>query len=186
MTISTHPGIAAGTYRIDPERSTVAFVVKALFGMETVRGTFRIRTGEIVVAADPGRSTARATIDAGSFTTDKPRRDRDVTSRRFLDAATYPTIAFTGTGLERGPDGWLLTGTLTVRETTCDVVVAVVERAATDTGCRLRGTATVDRHAAGVTAGRGMIARYLHITLDVVAVPATASSGKATSSSGNG
>jgi polyisoprenoid-binding protein YceI len=177
MTVSTRSHVGAGTYRIDPERSTIAFVIKSLFGMETVRGTFRIRDGEIVVAGDTGRSTARAAIEAGSFRTDKPRRDRDVTSKRFLDAATYPTITFTSTGLAQGPDGWLLTGTLTVRRTKSEVVVAVVEHAATDTGCHLRGTARVDRHAAGVTTGKGLIARYLDLTLDIRAVPATVSSG---------
>jgi polyisoprenoid-binding protein YceI len=167
MTITTRPGIAAGTYRIDPEHSAIAFVTKSLFGLETVRGTFRIRDGEIVIAADTARSTARATIEAGSFRTDKPRRDKDVTSKRFLDAARYPTITFTSTGLAHGPDGWRLTGTLTVRDTTSEVALVVSEQAPGF----LRATARVDRHVAGVTAGRGLISRYLDLTLDVKAVP---------------
>jgi polyisoprenoid-binding protein YceI len=174
MTVTAQPAIAAGTYRIDPERSSIAFVTKSLFGLETVRGTFRIRSGEIVIAADTARSTARATIDAGSFRTDKPRRDKDVTSKRFLDAARYPTMTFTSTGLAYGPDGWRLTGTLTVRDTTSEVALVVSEQAPGF----LRATARVDRHAAGVTAGRGLISRYLDLTLDVRAVPAPVPSGQ--------
>ena len=45
--------------------------------------------------------------------------------------------------------------------------------AAIDTGCRLRATATVDRYAAGITKGKGLIGRYLDITLDIRATPAS-------------
>jgi polyisoprenoid-binding protein YceI len=171
MTTTTRPAIAPGKYRIDLRNSRVAFIAKGFFGLETVRGTFTIRNGDMAVADDLHRSTVRATIDAGSFRTDKARRDKHVTSKRFLDAPAYPTMTFTGTALKRRPDGrWQLAGALTVRDTTIAVPVTVVESTATAAGFRLTATARVDRHAAGVTVAKGFIGRYVDVTLDITAI----------------
>ncbi|MEU5942351.1 hypothetical protein ABZ807_24940 [Micromonospora sp. NPDC047548] len=39
---ATRPAIAAGTYAVDPFRTTVRFAVKELWGIVTVRGTFDV------------------------------------------------------------------------------------------------------------------------------------------------
>ena len=167
MTTSTQSRIAPGTYRIDPARSSMAFAVRKI-GLITVRGTFAVRDGMIVVADDPLRSTATATIAAGSFHTGNARRDKDVTSARFLDTAKHPTITFTSSSLGRRDDGpWQMSGTLTVRGTDCPVVVTVTE----EPDGRLRGTARVDRYACGVTAGKGIVGRYLDITMEIAVCP---------------
>jgi polyisoprenoid-binding protein YceI len=168
MTISTQPTIAPGTYRVDPARSSVAFSVKHLFGMATVHGTLAVRDGTVVVADDPRRSHVTATVDAGSFRTGNARRDKDVTSKKFLDTSRYPTMSFEGTALTRREDGpWQLSGTLTVHGTDGHVVVIVTE----EPGGLLRGTARADRHAFGVTSGKGLIGRYLDITVEVALCP---------------
>jgi polyisoprenoid-binding protein YceI len=124
MTTSIEPAIAPGTYRIEPHDSSVAFTIRALFGLDTVRGTVALGEGAIVLAADPTQSTASATIEAASFRTGNARRDKDVTSRRFLDAAAYPSITFASTSVEPQPDGtWQVTGELTVRDTTTAVTL---------------------------------------------------------------
>jgi polyisoprenoid-binding protein YceI len=160
---------AAGTYRIDPERSTVSFATRHMFGLAPVRGTFRLRSGHIRVAEDPAGSSAGATIAAESFHTGTAARDTQIRSASYLDTDRHPDIVFSSTGLERRDDGWVLRGTLTVRGTTRPVDVGVVSLAPDGPGLRLRAQARVDRYEFGITAGRGMTGRRLTLTLDVLA-----------------
>lgn len=53
-----------GTYTLDPERTTIRADVKAMFGLLTVHGTFRLRSGQVLLAADPAASTVQASIEA--------------------------------------------------------------------------------------------------------------------------
>ena len=54
-----------GTYALDPERTTIRADVKAMFGLITVHGTFRLQAGQVSIAADPGSSSVQASIEAG-------------------------------------------------------------------------------------------------------------------------
>lgn len=180
MITDTDPAIAAGTYLIDPAHSTVRFRVTHSFGLGPVSGTFDIRDGVLTVADDPGGSTVRARVDAGSFRTDKPRRDADVRGRRFLDADTFPTLDFRSAALARTDDGWQLRGDLTVRGVTAPVTLRLdgaepLDGAAGPVagGWRLRAAVRVDRYRYRV-GPRGVIARWLDADLDLVAVPALA------------
>jgi polyisoprenoid-binding protein YceI len=170
LSSDTRPALAAGTYRIDPARSRVHFTIKEAFGLQTTRGTFTVRDGTVVVAAVPEDSTASATIDAASFATDKAKRDKTVVSKRFLDAATHPTITFATTRLTREDGRWVLHGTLTVRGSQCPVALTIGRAAATVDGCRFTAVTRVDRHATPVRVARGMIGRYLDVELDAYAV----------------
>ena len=85
-----------GTYTLDPERTTIRADVKAMFGLITVHGTFRLQAGQGSIAADPGSSSVQASIEAGSFASGNAKRDADVVSATLLDAKTYPDITFTG------------------------------------------------------------------------------------------
>ena len=58
---------ATGTYRIDPAGSSVSFTTRHLFGLGVVRGTFGVLSGEVTIADPVTASTARAVIDAASF-----------------------------------------------------------------------------------------------------------------------
>jgi polyisoprenoid-binding protein YceI len=160
---------AAGTYRIDPERSTVSFATRHLFGLGPVRGTFRLRSGHVRIAAEPAESSAAATIAAASFHTGSAARDTQIRSASYLDTDRHPDIVFASTGLERHDDGWVLRGTLTVRGTTRPVDVRVVSLAPHAAGLRLRAQARVDRYEFGITAGRGITGRRLTLTVDVLA-----------------
>jgi polyisoprenoid-binding protein YceI len=104
MTASTAPAIAPATYRIDPARSTVRFVNKAMFF--TVRGTFTVREGTIVVADDITRSTATATVDAASLDTANTRRDNDLRSKKYLGTDQRVTLTLAP---ESTPDGFRFT-----------------------------------------------------------------------------
>ena len=170
MSVTTRPALTTGTYAIDPARTQVAFGIQELW--HTVTGTFACSGGRVVVADRLEDCAVEAHLDAASFTTDKPRRDRDVRSRRFLDVATHPEIVFTGSGVRVDASGWVLSGTLHAHgeQAPVDLVIESVEP--TPDGLRARATAQVDRRALGVAAGRGLIGRLLDVTLDVVAVRA--------------
>jgi polyisoprenoid-binding protein YceI len=175
-TPTTAPAVtipATGEYRIDPARTTVAFATRHLFGLAPVRGTFRLRGGHIRVAEPLGESAARATLDATSFHTGTAARDEQVTSATYLDAARHPDIVFASTGLRRDGDGWVLTGTLTVRGVTRPVPLRVRELSTVGNAAggvlRVRAAARIDRHEFGITAGRGITGRRLTLSLDVFA-----------------
>lgn len=163
--------IRTGTYRIDPARSACRFTATHVFGLKPVTGTMALTGGTITVAEQPERSIASAELDAASFITDDPRRDRDVRGRRLLNTADHPEIGFRSTRCRRTAGGWQLSGVLAVRGGACEVVLDLVSGEAVDDGYRFVASCVVDRLAAGVTAGRMIIGRRVHVNLDVHAVP---------------
>ncbi|MEU4424671.1 YceI family protein [Actinoplanes sp. NPDC024001] len=167
MTTNTLTEVRTGTYRIEPARSVCRFTGTHIFGLKPVPGTMAVTGGTISVAADPERSIASAELDAASFTTDDPRRDRDVRGRRLLDVADHPEIGFRSTRCRRTGDGWQLAGVLAVRGGSCDVVLDLVSAEPVADGYRFVATCAVDRVAAGVTSGRLLIGRLVHVTLDI-------------------
>jgi len=171
-TTNLSAGLGTGTYHLDPHRSICRLTVAHVFGLKPVTGTMALIGGTITVAGDAERSIASAELDAATFTSDDPRRDRDVRGHRFLDTLAHPEIGFRSTGLRHTLDGWHLSGVLAVRGGSCDVTLDLNTVQREGDGCRFTATCAVDRFAAGVTAGRLLIARLAHIELDVYAVPA--------------
>ena len=85
-----------GTYTLDPEQTTIRANVKAMFGLFTVHGTLRLKSGQVSIAPDPAGSSVRAIIDAASYASGNATRDADVLSPGLLDARGFPEITFTG------------------------------------------------------------------------------------------
>jgi polyisoprenoid-binding protein YceI len=166
MTTAIRPDVRPGTYRIDPSRSSVRFTATHVFGLKPVDGTLAVASGTLVVADPPHRSTVSVDLDAASFTTDDPRRDKDVRGTRFLAAAAHPAIGFRSTGLTRTADGWQLAGILSIRGGSAPVALSIVDGGPTVDGYRFRATTTVDRVAAGVSGGRALIGRHVRVTVE--------------------
>jgi polyisoprenoid-binding protein YceI len=160
--------IRPGTYTIDTTRSAVRFTATHVFGLKPVDGTMTIRSGTVMVADEPARSTVSAEIDAASWTSDDERRNADIRGKRFLDAERFPVIGFRSTRLARTAGGWEIVGVLSVRGGSTEVTLDLTETAMTADGYRLTATTTVDRVAAGVSAGRAIIGRFLTVSLAVV------------------
>jgi polyisoprenoid-binding protein YceI len=165
--LRTRNDIRPGTYLVDADRSTVRFTATHVFGLKPVDGTMAVRRGTVVVADEPRRSTVSAELDAGSFTTDDKRRNRDVRGKHFLDAERHPAIGFRSSRVVHGSGGWQVIGTLSVRGGSTDVTLNLTEMAATVDGYRFTATTTVDRMAAGVRTGRLIVGRYLDITINL-------------------
>jgi polyisoprenoid-binding protein YceI len=162
---------AAGRYRLDPTRSSAAFRTRHLFGLGAVSGTMTVTSGEITIDPAVPQAAVTAAVSAASFNTGSRARDRDVRSARFLDAGQYPDITFRGGNLTMADGCWLLAGQLTVRDVTRPVTLAIESVEASGAGFRARATTRIDRYAYGLTAAKGMAARYLGIDLNVTAQP---------------
>jgi len=93
---------AAGTYRIDPSTSTIAFTTRHLFGTGAVKGSFDLSAGEIIVAEPITASEVAATAAADSFTTGNGLRS----TIRWSGAVGHPAsvddrLTVTAAGRER-------------------------------------------------------------------------------------
>lgn len=161
-----------GTYTLDPGRTTIRADVKAMFGLLTVHGTFRLRAGQVSIAADPGASSVRASIEAGSFASGNTARDADVVSAALLDAGTYPEITFTGQGARRDGDGWVVPGSVTAHGTAVPAEVRLSDARLETGAARFLATARLDRTSFGVTKKKGMVGRTVDLVIEAVARPA--------------
>jgi polyisoprenoid-binding protein YceI len=163
---------APGTYTLDPERTTIRANVKAMFGLMTVHGTFRLQSGQVSIAADPGASSVQASIAAGSYASGNTTRDADVVSANLLDAKAYPEITFTGQGARRDGDSWVLPGSVTAHGTAVPAEVRLSDAREEAGAARFRATARLDRTSFGVTKKKGMVGRTVDLVIDAVAQPA--------------
>jgi polyisoprenoid-binding protein YceI len=91
--------LAAGTalaasqdadYRVDPAQSSVKFTLGDV--LHTVRGTFKLKQGELQVESD-GKVSGQIVVDAGSGDSGSGMRDRKM-NKEVLESMRYPEIAF--------------------------------------------------------------------------------------------
>ena len=174
--IDDHPGpsmpVAPGSYRLDPERSQVHYSGKHMFGLGTVHATFSVRDGAVRIGEEMRTLSTDVTVDAASFHSDSPKRDRDVRSGGLLDVDHFPSITFASEGIQETPEGWLVPGTVAVHGRSVPVDLQVDQLAPDGSELRVHGWARrLDRTAFGITGSRGMVGRYLDLEIDVVATP---------------
>src|SRR6516165_4453742 len=176
------------TWQIDPKHSSAQFAVTHLM-ISTVRGEFHQVNGTVVVDdADISKSYVNVTIDATTVDTREPDRDKHLMSPDFFDVAKYPSMTFKSTKVEsNGPDKLKVTGDLTIRGVTKQVVLDVtapkppikdpwgLQRTA------VSGSTKINRQDFGVAwnkaldAGGVVVGDDVNITLDVeLAVPPAA------------
>ena len=163
--------VAPGTYILDPGRTTIRADVKALFGLMTVHGTFRLQSGQVSIADDPAAASVRASIAAGSFDSGHGARDADVVSAALLDARAYPEITFTGHGARRDGDGdgWVVPGSVTAHGITVPAEIRLGDVRPGDGETRFLATARLDRTSFGVTKKKGMVGRTVDVVIEAVA-----------------
>jgi polyisoprenoid-binding protein YceI len=144
MTTTTTLSELTGDYVLDTERTRIGFVAKHRMATR-VRGHFAVFEGAVRLDGDnPAGSSAAMTIRADSIDTGDKRRDAQL-GKDFLDVATYPTITFVSTEVERvGETRFDMTGDLTIRGTTHPVTVPF-ELTGTADGVAFTGTRTIDR-----------------------------------------
>jgi polyisoprenoid-binding protein YceI len=170
MTTTTAVQLSPGTYRINEERCLITFRTRHLFGLGAVRGTFRLRSGEIRLAEQVQDSAVRATVDAESFHTGNPGRDRTVRAARLLDTAEYPTFTFASTEVAESGGRWTVRGWLVVRGNSSPVELVIEQARADGPELTIVASTGIDRYAFGVTAMKGLAARRLSCQLEIVAI----------------
>lgn len=162
----------AGTYEVDPARSTLTFTTRHMFGLGKVTGTFQVESGRITVTEPVTGSTAQAVIEAGSFRTGTAKRDDHVRSPAFLHVDRHPHIRFESTKVVRGEDGsWVVKGLLTVHGHQAPVELTVDSLSVENGSLRISASVSVDRYRHGLTASKGLAARWLRLSLTTTAHP---------------
>jgi polyisoprenoid-binding protein YceI len=149
------PGYVAGTWKIDPVHSDVAFTVRHMM-VSKVRGHFTRFEGELRLAPDPIDSQVTATIDLSSIDTNNPTRDDDLRSANYLEIATHPTMTYRSTGIRHNEDGFDVDGELTLHGVTRQVPLTLdVNGFARDpyggTRAGFSATAEISRKDFGIT-----------------------------------
>lgn len=142
-----------------------------MFGLGVVRGEFKLRGGHIDVPDSPGDCVIRAVASAASFDTGNPKRDQIVRSSAYLDAGEHPDLDFVADAVHSDGDGSVVDGTLTAHGVAAPLRITIDAVDAAGDEVSLHASAQVDRHAHGITAGRGIAGRRLAIEIAAVATP---------------
>ena len=166
--------IGQETWQLDPPHSSAQFSVRHL-GVSTVRGAFTKVSGTLLYdAADLGKSSLQASIDAASVDTRVDARDNDLRSPNFLDVQKYPVITFKSKKIESaGPGKLKVPGDLTIHGVTKEVVLDVDGPSAPmkdPWGNQRMGasaTAKINRNDFGVSGRPGIVGDDITITLDI-------------------
>jgi polyisoprenoid-binding protein YceI len=117
---------ATTTWNIDPVHTTAEFKVKHMM-ISNVKGQFTSVTGVLELdEADVTNSRVKASIEAGSISTQNGDRDAHLKSADFFDVENFPVLSFTSTKVTRKGEGELaVEGDMTIRGVTRKVVFAV-------------------------------------------------------------
>lgn len=116
----------ASTWKSDPAHSSAAFGAKHMM-VTNVRGTLGPITSTIELDdKDITKSKVTATIDATKINSGIEKRDQHLTSPDFLDTAKYPTVTFKSKKIEKAGDKYKVTGDLTIKDKTKEVVLDTV------------------------------------------------------------
>ncbi len=112
-------GTMAGTWKADPNHSSVGFSVRHMV-ISNVKGEFKTFQGEAEFdPTDLSKGSAKFTIDVPSISTDNDRRDSHLKSPDFFDAEKFPQITFVSTGVsDIQGESFKLSGNLTIKDVT--------------------------------------------------------------------
>ncbi|WP_413576224.1 YceI family protein [Bdellovibrio sp. HCB290] len=113
-------------WQIDSAHSSANFSIKHMM-IAKVHGGFEKISGTLSLdASDITKSVVEASIEAASINTREGQRDAHLKSADFFDVEKFPTITFKSKKVERsGDDELKVTGDLTIRDITKEVVLEV-------------------------------------------------------------
>jgi polyisoprenoid-binding protein YceI len=141
--------LPTGVWSVDPARSELAFAVKAMWGLATVRGVFGAYRGTLTVRS--GSASGDLRIEATSLDTRNRRRDRHLRSADFFDVERHPEIVFTAAALTPRPDGVTIAGELTIAGSRLWLELPVTVEQMADGTWSVEGETTLSRESAGMT-----------------------------------
>jgi polyisoprenoid-binding protein YceI len=162
---------ASGSYTIDPERTSVHFATRHMFGLGGVTGTFDVKSGRFTVGDSPSTGVVSVDVSASSISTGSAMRDKQVRAKTFLHTEYFPAISFRSMAVERVADDWVISGLLTVKGDEAPLELTITNVEPVGSAFRFTAQARVDRYAHGVTAMKGMAGRFIDLSITAVAVP---------------
>lgn len=123
--MSTVTAPALTTWTLDASHSNVEFSVRHLM-IATVKGRFADVQGTVTLdESDPTQSSVDVTIAAASIDTRVAQRDEHLRSADFFEVEKYPTVTFKSRKVAADGDHLKVTGDLTIRGVTREVVLDV-------------------------------------------------------------
>ncbi len=162
LILTSQSAAGQSTWNIDPAHSAAQFEVRHLM-ISNVRGEFGKMTGTVLFdGKDYSTIKAEAVIEVASINTREQKRDADLRSSNFFDAATYPTIRFKSKRVENIRGGnFNLVGDLTMRGVTKEIslnvtATLVVKGMGGESRIGAHATATVNRQDYGIKWNRSM------------------------------
>jgi len=163
----------AGTWVLDPARSTVGFAIRHLM-VATVRGSFAGFSGALRVDCD-GDALAIGSVDAATLETGNSVRDGRLRGREFFDADRYPELRFRSTAIEGlGENSWTITGELTIKHITRPIVLRARRVARTEDLLQLHIEGQLSRSEFGITSAELLsagISDTVHLKLHITLAP---------------
>jgi polyisoprenoid-binding protein YceI len=136
---------SVGVWTVVPERSTIRFENKTMWGAMKVRGTFTEFSGGGQIR-DAQTVSGRIEVRAASVHTGLGKRDEDLRSPNFFDVEKYPSIAIVVKGGEpAGNDTVRLRADLTAKGITAPLPLQAIVEMLDDDEVRLTTQATVAR-----------------------------------------
>lgn len=170
-------------WTLDTAHSEIGFGVRHMM-ISTVRGKFTDFEGSIHLDEETiQNSSVEVEIDASSIDSANEDRDTHLRSADFLDVEQFPTLRFESRTVEEADGGLRVTGDLTIKDVTREVVLEAEElgRGTDPWGnprVAFRAETTIDRKAFGLTwnqaleTGGVLVGNDVKISLEVQAVPA--------------
>lgn len=115
--------VVADEYMIDPVHSSVEFSVRHMV-IANVKGDFTDFAGTIIYNdSDITMSSVEVGIKTSSINTNNAGRDEHLRSADFFYAEKFPEITFESSKVEKGDDGHILHGILTMNGVSKDISI---------------------------------------------------------------
>lgn len=171
----------SGSYALDASHTVLGFVARHAM-VTKVRGHFTDFEGSAVVdTATPENSSVTVTIKTASISTGNEGRDQHLVSPDFFDAENNPEITFVSTSVAKDGHLWNITGDLTIKGVTNEVVIPFEETGSAQdpwgqTRVGFEGTTSINRKDwdltwnAALETGGVLVSEKIQLNFDISAV----------------
>ena len=163
---------ASGSYKVDPEHTTVLLRVKHVNTSWTICRFNRV-SGEFTVdPAKPESSSFKVQVAASSIDTGQSARDGHLKSPDFLDAAQFPDITYTSKSVQKAGEGkYKAEGELSLHGVKKPLAVELEEVGTSDTQFGVRagyfGMFTIQRSDFGMDFMPEAVGNEIHVVVSV-------------------
>ncbi|KUI26523.1 YceI family protein [Mycobacterium sp. GA-2829] len=152
-------------WRVDPERTSISFTARWLFGLATATGTFASSSGWVVLKSN-GELSGEIAAEVSGVATGNRFRDRHLQGRLFFDAEHHPSAVFSSGVCITGDGRFAGDGSLSLRGRTAKVHAEGTFQRDTD-HLRLTGDTVLDTRVFGLPSAGGYLRRDVLVSVDV-------------------